>query len=530
MAQPTRHRGRSSHQHSQPDIGLREYVEILFRQKWLFLIPVVIVGIVVTLFAGSLPKIYQANTLVFIQMPSVNNPVGPSDTVRMVEDQLRTIQEEITSFRFLSEVIDNLPQISLTLNTEAEKEDYVNRMRANLTITTRGIDLFEIAYKDPIPELTQVIANKVTEIYIEGVLDRNTKKYDEGTQALEKEKGRFLQELQRIEGQITDFKELWKEYLIPQVSIKQQIWNQEAAIRSLNNTIASASREMNVLLDKLAETPNTIESKRSIERDPKYEIIEKELRTMELHLEELLLQFTDKHPQVKQLRDRIELRQNQLKELEDSFKTNIEESINPLYQSLQEAILNQEMKMQNYYGQKDSAETFLNELRLKETKVPQLEEKLRNLNRDYLIKQGAYDRVVKEIQSKEVQGRLADLGAQVKYEIIDSARTPRAPIEPNVGLISMAGVAAGVALGFALVFGREYFDHSLRSLEQARSSLNIPVLGAVPIIVTEEELRQSMKVRRRWIAIGIILGVILVVGLGIVGYLYRNEILFRLGF
>ncbi len=529
MAQAVRHRSRTSQGPAQHEAGLREYVEILFRRKLLFFAPAVVIFLATLAVAAYLPKIYQSNTLVFIRLPAVENPVGPANTVKMLEDQLRTIREEIQSFRFLSDIVRSIPEIFLTLNTEDEIEGYVDRMRTNLAVKTRGIDLFEIAYRDPDPQMTMKVANRVTEKYIEDSLQRNTSKYDQGIQALTSERDRFLEELQRIESQITNFKELHKEVLVPEVSVKQQIWNQEASLRALDNQIAAASREMNVLQGKLLETPGTIESKRMIERDPKYEIIEKELRTQELQLEELLLQYTDKHPQVVNLRERIELRRKQLEELEDQFRENIEESINPLYQNLQEQVTQQEIKMENLYGQRESALAHLQELKIKETRVPQLEEQLRNLDRDYAIKQSAYDRVVKEIQATEVQGRMEERGQQVKYEVIDTARVPRSPVEPNVGLLALGGLGAGLAVGFGLVFGREYFDHSLRSVEQARSVLNLTVLGAIPIIVSEEELRRGMQSRRKWMIVWISVVVVLLIGLGAVGFLYRNEILLRLG-
>jgi small-conductance mechanosensitive channel len=66
-------------------------------------------------------------------------------------------------------------------------------------------------------------------------------------------------------------------------------------------------------------------------------------------------------------------------------------------------------------------------------------------------------------------------------------------------------------------------------VEQARSVLNLTVLGAIPIIVSEEELRRGMQSRRRWMIVSISVVVVLLIGLSAVGFLYRNEILFRLG-
>jgi len=521
---------RRSRQVSSPEISVREYVEILFRRKMLFILPAVIIFAAALVVSSSLPKIYEAQTLVFIQTPVVLNPLDPLNSEKLIEMRLRTIREEILSFRFLSSIIDSVPEINLTLNSDADRESYVSRMRRNVDVRTRGIDLFEISYQDPSPKMTQILANRVTRQYIEDNLSRYSSDYQQALVTLEKEKQRLLEDLRQQEKKMTQFRELHKDYLIPDSSIKQQIVNQQRELRALANELQAASREMRVIRNKLKETPETIESKRILERDPKYELIERELRTLELERDELLLKYTENHPMVKSLNERIELRSTQLEQLEDSFKENIEESMNPTYLSLLDKITQQEIRMENLLGRIESGETQLGELQVKESKVPQLEEDNRNLVRDYEIKKNAYERVVRQIESKDMQKRLEEHGQQIKFEIRDSARLPRAPIEPNVTLIAAGGLGLGLAVGLGLVFGREYFDHSLRSVEQARSHLNIPVLGAIPVIVTEEELRRSMTVRRRWMVASLILALVLLGALGLLTYWYWDQILLHLGF
>lgn len=527
MATAVMQRGR---QVSTSEPGIRELVEIVFRRKMIFILPIILGTIVAVAASSFLPRIYRAQTLVFIQSPVLTNPMERGvDYEKRIQDRMRTIREEIKSYRFLSEIIDEIPTLSLSLNNEVEREAYVNRMRASVNVHVRGSDLFEISYQDPEPRLAQDISNRITSKYIEDILTRYSSQYNQALNTLQKEQERLLASLQVKERQMTTFRELNKDFLMPEVSIKQQIYNQESQLRDLNNQLDAANRGLGVLKEKLAETPRNIESERTIERDPKYEMIQRELRTLELDRDRLMLRFTDKHPEVKGIEEQIELRQRQLEDLKDEIKTNVVESINPLYQRLQEQMTEQEIRVKNLVGQIESAQSNLNNLRQREARVPQVEEEYRNLIRDYDSHKQAYDSVLVKIRSLETERTLEDAGQQIKFEIRDSARLPTSPIKPNVPMITLAGMGIGVALGFILVFGLEYFDHSIRTVEQARSTLSIPILGAIPIIVTEEELRRELRRRTRWMMGLLVLGALLLIAFGIFAYRYWDQIIVRLG-
>jgi uncharacterized protein involved in exopolysaccharide biosynthesis len=373
------------------------------------------------------------------------------------------------------------------------------------------------------------VANVVTNKYIEESLTQFGSQYEQALSTFEKQREDLLEELKSKEEQMTYFRELNKDFLVPEVSVKQQIYRQQEDLRRLSNELRAATRQMEILQTNLENTPETVETEKQVERDPKVELIRSRLRQLELERDQLLLRWTENHPQVKAITDQVTMLQAQLEETESDKNITVTTSINPIYQSLVEQINQQSIEIEKIRGMIESGRQNLSQLKLKEEKVPSIEEEHRNLTRDYDILKENYDQVLRQIQSLRNQQKLEQAGQAIEFKIRDTARLPTTPVSPNVFLISAGGLAAGLALGFGLVFMMEFVDHSLRTVEQARAFLNIPVLGTIPVIVTEEEMRRAMNRRRLIITLYSIFGVLAAVGVGIFAYLNWQEIAIRLG-
>src|SRR5687768_2876401 len=85
-----------------------DYLEILWRRKWLLVVPTVIAAAAAFMYARSLPDRYRAETKVLIVPQRVpQNYVRPTVTLDL-EERLATIREQILSRTVLERVINDL--------------------------------------------------------------------------------------------------------------------------------------------------------------------------------------------------------------------------------------------------------------------------------------------------------------------------------------------------------------------------------------------------------------------------------------
>ncbi len=77
--------------------------------------------------------------------------------------------------------------------------------------------------------------------------------------------------------------------------------------------------------------------------------------------------------------------------------------------------------------------------------------------------------------------KISQAGQGGNIRILDEAIEPGAPIKPNKRLNIMLGILIGLGLGFGVVFLIDYFDNTVRTIEEVEQ-LGLNLLGAIPQI------------------------------------------------
>ena len=64
--------------------------------------------------------------------------------------------------------------------------------------------------------------------------------------------------------------------------------------------------------------------------------------------------------------------------------------------------------------------------------------------------------------------------------VVDEAKTPLFPFQPDVMKYALIGLAMGLLLGLGLVFVREHMDDSVRHADEIEPQFGVPLLGIIP--------------------------------------------------
>jgi hypothetical protein len=128
-----------------------------------------------------------------------------------------------------------------------------------------------------------------------------------------------------------------------------------------------------------------------------------------------------------------------------------------------------------------------------------------------------------DLLSKEQQSQLATSlekrqeGEQ--FRLVDPPSLPTVPSRPERLRISLGALAAGMALGLALVFLLEMTNHTLNSEKDVNRYFSLPLVIGIPLLPTPSELRL-----RRWRTLFECLGgfVLVITVLAAEFYVYRQ--------
>jgi polysaccharide chain length determinant protein (PEP-CTERM system associated) len=228
------------------------------------------------------------------------------------------------------------------------------------------------------------------------------------------------------------------------------------------------------------------------------------LRDSQARLQDLLLRFTDKHPEVMALREQIEQLEQRRAREEENFRRLASSgragaaSANPVYQRLQVDLNQAEVEVATLAGDVADRQRRIEQLRSLVNTAPEVEAELARLNRDYGITKSQYDSLVQRLETARLSERADETGV-VKFDVIDPPVATLEPIAPNRILLLTAALIGGLLAGLGVAYLRHFGKpavHSARQLQALAGKANVVVLG----LTSPSSWRATMAASRKRLA------------------------------
>lgn len=218
----------------------------------------------------------------------------------------------------------------------------------------------------------------------------------------------------------------------------------------------------------------------------KRKIKESEIAKLKDELKALLIDSTEEHPVVKELRQKIATAEKQFASGEYEVKGAGEalsaETRETLKQELDKIIAKEassETASPNTEQEHD-ANTAIYKLML----VDKVDS---SLARDMNVNDTIYNMLLQKLETAKITQRLEASKEGTRYTIIEPPRLPLKPVKPNKIMVIFMGFLLGAGSGIGLIFAREFIDQSILDIEDAKHSLDLPILGAISRITLQEE-------------------------------------------
>ena len=250
-------------------------------------------------------------------------------------------------------------------------------------------------------------------------------------------------------------------------------------------------------------------------REPSPNSIDGRIRDHRAELDRLLLQYTERHPEVIALTETLERleaqRAEQLRSLgvDDSDQQISTLGANPVYQAVQIAINEVDVEIATLEADLRDRQQRLDDLRALVDEVPGVEAELARLNRDYSV---IYDQYQAVIQSREMQqlSQQASATDQVEFRVLNPPRADIEPVAPKRLLLLVGVLVAALGCGAGLSWLLAQVRPVVPSARALRQLIGRPVVGTVSKFIDPRYAR-----RRRFAILSFstsIVGLVLLVG------------------
>ncbi|MFH0877322.1 MAG: GNVR domain-containing protein, partial [Candidatus Omnitrophota bacterium] len=130
---------------------------------------------------------------------------------------------------------------------------------------------------------------------------------------------------------------------------------------------------------------------------------------------------------------------------------------------------------------------------------------------DAKVNESIYNMLLNRLEQAKISQRLEASKQGTRYTVLDPPRLPLKPIKPNKILTVIIGLFLGTSVGFGLVLLAEFTDHSFLGIDEAKEALDLPLLGGISKILTEEDIAVNRARSRFRLAVFTFASLILIV-------------------
>jgi len=223
----------------------------------------------------------------------------------------------------------------------------------------------------------------------------------------------------------------------------------------------------------------------------KRKIKESEISALTDQLKTLLTDSTEQHPMVKELRGKIAIAEKELNSGDYEIKTDEK----PIADATREALKQELNKIIEDETSNTAIPAGVPKYAVDAQKDPNaaiykllLMDKVDSSRaRDINVNVTIYNMLLQKLETAKITQRLETSKEGTRYTILDPPRLPLRPIKPKKMMVVLMGLFIGAACGTGLIFAREFMDQSFLDIEDAKYSLELPVLGAISRITTKKK-------------------------------------------
>ena len=551
------------------ELGVPDIKAFMRRRKKSFLVTFIAIFLLGFAVALILPPIYRSEATILIQDQQIPEDYVRPATKEFAEERIEKINQQVLNRLNLLNIIKQF-NLYPNMQQAKDPTEIVRKMKNDIGLelinaekrskTGGRLDTmtvaFRLSYEGKDPETVQKVADNLSKLYLE--MDEKSREQlalvttdflkDElerlkiqmsrqekeisiferkHLRELPSDKGYNLQAISRLERELDQIDMQLRLLKEKRIHLNAQLVNVdpltpiviegEGIAKNPNQRL----KELNLQLVKLQSVysdkhPDIKKIKREIkELELKTQISDdsiskiKRLKQKENELVELSAMHGPEHPDVKALKKEVyQLSSDVDKLMTEKAKIQVaqEKPDNPIYINLQAQIESIGLEIKALEKDKDEVSKEISEYQSRIENLPMVEERLKELNRDYKSLQDQYAEISGKLMGAQVGKEMQDKEKAQRFSITSAAYLPIKPTKPKRMVITLIGFLAALGLSYGFATLKDSMDQGIRTSNQIRELTGTPVLSSIPFILTNHE--KNMVRLKRFVWFFVIMGVI----------------------
>ncbi len=501
---------------SSPGFDLQHYLDVARRRHLQFLIPLLLGWFAVWGASWIISPTYRSGTLILVEQPTMPKDYVTPNVSDDLQERLQSITQQILSRTRLLQIIGQLNLYKDSRNQVAPDEK-VERMRKDIEIElvrdsrNNQITAFNVYYSARDPHIAQQVTAELTNLFINENVEVRQQQSEDTTQFLESQLETARNSLAEQEARVREFKgQHVGEMPAQQASnlqilsgLQSQLQNEEDAL----NTAKQQRVYLQTLIDQYRSLQGTSGSAGGAPTG--LPAIDQELARLNSQLADLSSRYTDRHPDIRKLKEQIaeteKTRDQIIADLKNkSAATGSSAAVtdadlapgSPMVQ-LQGQLQANQSEIANRERAISGLKANVSQYQARLNQEPVREQQLADLTRGYDQSKSNYDELLKKKNESQMATSMEKLQQGERFRIVDPPSLPLKPDFPNRLKFCGIGLGVGLLLGMLLVGGLEFMDDRLHSEKEIKDLLPVAIISEIPEILNLSD--QQAGKRKMWL-------------------------------
>jgi len=472
------------------------YLSGMWRFRWWGLGLTWVAGAIGCVVVYTMPDKYESMARVVVDtrslLTTVANKTGAA--APNYDQRVQVLAKTLINRPNMQKLIEK-SDLDFTINSpnpaeqEAQREALVEHLLAKLEVRASARDnIYTIAYADEKPRRAQRVVSELMNMFVEIGVTGKTSDVGNTRAFLEEQVRIYQQKLQDAENRRKEF-EMANLDLIANVE-----GGTVGRLNDIKNKLAQAKVELSQAQGERDALYKQTGAQKGKEWVPG---LDEQISDMQKRINQLKLNYTDDHPEVREakrvLADLQAQREEKVAEMRRNGEATGSDSSNP-------AVLQLKMELGRVDAKVASAAVLVKDLEDQlasandsAKKRLDAEGKLADMNRTYELDKQKYESFIKQLQDLDVTDNPSVLASAIGFKVFEPATLPVSPAAPKRELLLLLVGVVALAAGAALSFLISQFKPSFMDAHTLRDVIGLPVLGVVTLLVSHERKRRRIR-------------------------------------
>ena len=482
-------------------MSVRELLEMLFQNKWPFLL-CTLAGFCVAWFAlEKMDKWYQSEATIQIVDRMTNDPMTKGLGVATpLSQRFQEVSAKVLSNPSMTKMAKDLKLVRADAREEVLMAA-VNGIKSSLSIrySDGGQVVVHCERKNSCDEAQSIVKWVVKSVQAENTLVREA----QIRQAMDLLSGLLTQ----YKNKLDDAEKVLKNFVeMNQLDLTQDPREMMENIKGITNTDGARGMISQLLELVTRQTDNDLKltalvAKRQqiqgqIAKEPAFKTSQmltaqsEVTQQLERKRADAITALTGLRNTMSENHPLVQAKMNELKHYDDELRKssapvtlNETKSVNPVHEQLNLQLSTLETEIAALKSEQESLKKQTAQMTERTRGIPDKELQKDQLMREKTIYTRTYETLRNKYEDALLTNKLEGADREARFDIINEPSRDNVAIRPSKKFVLAMGTFIGVVIGIALSFVREFTDTSFRNLDDASRYLDLPVMGVIPEVI-----------------------------------------------